>query len=142
MDKMTLRLIMVVLVVGCSGANERISPSKMAKARIESVAKSHIDDQIYTLRLNPAPCDCPPFEVILDGKAYRVYLEPEGTNTLVSQLRASLEEDMNRGIDNSTVKVNGKLSKGVRLAPNRNPCLVLTITSVVERGKEDHDKTD
>jgi len=117
--------VVLLFALGCKAAQVR--PDQLAMARLEAVAKAHAQDTQYVVRWNPAPCECPPFEVLLDNVWYRVFLEPQQPSGPVEKLQAELEEAGAKGDIAATRQVTGHLSKGVRLAKTRAPCLVLKI---------------
>ena len=94
---------------------------------MEVVAAAHAPDDTFVIRLNPAPCDVPPFEVLLDGAWLRVFLEPTDPEGPAEAARAALEAVSQAP---ARLVVQGKLSKGIRRAATRAPCLVLKVLRV------------
>ena len=94
------------------------------------MAEAHAGDETFVIRMNPVPCDCPPFEVRLSGLDHRVFLEPVGPDTLSEEVRVRLEAEAAKGNESATLTVKGKLSDGVRVAPNRAWCLILKVLAI------------
>src|SRR5437763_561899 len=78
-------------------------PDRLAVERVEAVTRVHADDASFTIRLNPAPCDCPPAELLLDGAWYRVFLEPTDPEGPAEAARATLQAADSRGRVGATV---------------------------------------
>lgn len=112
------------LALACSHAGR--SAAELAADRAEALAENHANDETFTLRLNPAPCDCPEFEVLLDDGWHRVFLEPKDLEGPAEGVRAFLTGVPDRPPP-STARVLGRLSKSIKVAPNRAPCLVLKV---------------
>lgn len=112
-------------------ASRPLGPADHARERLEALAEQNRDARSFRVRWNPAPCDCPPFEVLLGDAWRRVFLEPPGDEGPVGALRAQLLEGEARGTV-TQARVTGTLSGGVRLAPNRLPCLVLKVAAVCD----------
>jgi hypothetical protein len=122
-------LLLAGTLAACSGSG-RVRPDRLASDRLEALARGHADDPAYVVRLNPPPCDCPPFELKLDGRFYRVFLEPATPDGPAAEARTALETALGRGDAAATLTVVGRLSKGVRQAPSHQPCLVLKVTAL------------
>ena len=108
----------------CGGA-ARV-PSEQAVDRLESLAEAHAGDASLLVRLNPVPCDCPEWEVLLDDAWHRAYLEPKDPEGPVESLRARLTAAPGI-VPPATARVAGRLSGSARLSGNRVPCLVLKV---------------
>ncbi len=119
--------VMLVLLASC-GSTLR-SPSELATERVETLAEIHSQEETFTLRMNVAACDCPEFEVLLDGHWFRVFLEPRDPEGPVEALRAVLSGTPDQPVPPSATVV-GRLSKSARLSGNRSPCLVLKVIQV------------
>ena len=115
----------------CAGAGP--TPAERARARLEAVAEAHADEEAFTLRLNPALCDCPEFEVLLADTWQRVFLEPKDPEGPAESARALLTGTPGKDPP-ATIRVTGRLSKSTRVAGNRAPCLVLKV--LVACGRE------
>jgi hypothetical protein len=105
------------------------TPADHARDRLETAIDQHRDQRSFRVRLNPVPCDCPPFEVLLGDAWRRAFLEPPGDDGPVGALQTRLLEAETRG-EALQALVAGSLSGGVRLAPNRLPCVVLKVSNV------------
>jgi hypothetical protein len=103
-----------------------VHPSRLSASRIEAVAEAHASDDVFAIRLNPAPCEVPPFEILLDEIWHRAFLEPTDPDGPVEAARIALET---AGAP-PRLSVQGRLSKGSRRAPTRAPCLVLKVLRV------------
>jgi len=109
-------VIGVVLFAGCSSRPE-ISPGEAAYRQVDQGlvqaqrSVSGITRVQTQLRLNPAPCDCPDYEVFLYEGWMRVYLT--GSSALLSGLESRLTE-----APLSTLAVNGRLLDNSRLTRN------------------------
>lgn len=121
--------VVALLAIGCQGTG-KVRADRLALDRIEAVARLHASEESFVVRLNPAPCDCPAFEVQLDGAWYRMFLEPADPDGPVAALRSDLERSAATGNPVERVLVRGKLSKGARLAPTRAPCMILKLLEV------------
>jgi hypothetical protein len=126
----TVLAALATLLAACSGAGP--TPSELARSRMEALALDHADDETFTLRLNPALCDCPEFEVLLGDTWQRVFLEPkdiagpaEGARALLNGTPESPPPTM--------LRVTGRLSKSIRMAGNRAPSLVLNVLQTCGR---------
>jgi len=119
----TAVLVLTAVLSACSGS-ANVKPDRLALDRIETVARIHASNDQFTLRLNPAACDCPPFEVLLDGTWHRTFLEPNDSDGPVAALSADLASAT------GTAVIRGRLAKGARLAPTHAPCLVLRLVEV------------
>lgn len=115
---------LVPVLAACAGTGP--GPAQMALDRAESLAEAHAEDETFTLRLNPAACDCPEFEVQLDDGWHRVFLEPKDPDGPAEAVRAILAGTPGRN-PAPTVRATGRLSKSVRVAGNKAPCLVLKV---------------
>lgn len=118
--------------VGC--ATTLTSPRDYARDRLETVVDQHKSATSFRVRLNPAPCDCPPFELRLGEAWYRAFLEPPADDGPVGALRTRLLNAESAGIA-TTALVEGTLSGGVRQAPNRMLCPVLQVTGLCENNR-------
>lgn len=112
-------------------ASRPLSPADHARERLEALAEQNRDARSFRVRWNPASCDCPPFEVLLGDSWRRAFLEPIADDGPVGLLRTQLLDGEARGTV-PQARVTGTLSTGVRLAPNRLPCLVLKVTAVCD----------
>jgi hypothetical protein len=121
-------------LASCAPDARQVRPDRLAVERLEAVAKAHADLTSFTIRLNPAPCDCPAAEVLLDGAWHRVFLEPTDPEGPAEAARATLQAAESRGRAGATLVVAGRLSKGARLAGTRAPCMELKVTAVCETG--------
>lgn len=121
----------LIIVAGCASSPE-VKPYRLAADRLEVVAEKHAGNGIFALRLNPARCDVPLFEVRLDGVDYRVFLEPTGPDGLPAQLQARLEAEAAQGNEAASATVRGVLSDGVRVTSTRAWCLELKVLSICE----------
>ena len=120
----------IAAVLAACGGAAVVRPDLVAASRVSAIAKAHADDAEFVVRLNPPACDCPPFEVRLDGVYRRAFLEPADPEGPVATLRASLEAAATRGEATATATVAGRLSRGVRAAASREQCLVLKVERV------------
>lgn len=79
-------LVMTTLFCcGCAGAP--LSPAEMAKKRLAAAASEWSGETIITIRYNPARCDCPEFEALLNKKWYRTILgDGSGTEPVVKEI--------------------------------------------------------
>ena len=118
------------LAAACAPPGEGVRGDRLAVDRGEALARLHSDDPTFTLRLNPAPCDCPPFEILLGDAWHRTFLEPIDPTGPVPPLQASLEHANERGDIPGTATVSGKLSGGLKRAPNGLFCLQLKVLAV------------
>lgn len=125
----TAVLVLTAVLSACSGSSN-VKPDRLALDRLEAVARTHAPNDQFTLRHNPAACDCPPFEVLLDGTWHRTFLEPNDPDGPVAALSADLASAAARGDASATAVIRGRLAKGARLAPTRAPCLVLRLVEV------------
>ncbi len=112
------------ITYGCVHAP--VSPADYMKKQMEDLATKYKTEQTFTIRLNRAPCECPPFEILLDDVWHRVFLEPGGTIKDIENFEAELEAQENAGMDAHKV-VTGNLASGIRTAPNNSVCLVLKL---------------
>ena len=117
--------IALAALTACGAAQP--SPAALAVVRLEALAKLHADEPEFKVRLNPAPCDCPPFEVELDGAWHRTYLEPKDPSGPAEALRTDLQGEVAQGHLTAVARIAGKLSKSVRQAATLAPCLVLKV---------------
>jgi hypothetical protein len=124
--------VFALAAVGC--ATTPSSPRDHARDRLETVVDQHQETTSFRVRLNPAPCDCPPFELRLGDAWYRVFLEPPDDDGPVGALRVRLLEAESTGTA-ATALVTGTLSGGVREAPNRMLCPVLQVTGLCENDR-------
>lgn len=106
----------VGLVAGCASGPE-IPPGEVANRRVEQgliqaqQSVGNISLVRTKARLNPAPCDCPDYEVFLYHGWLRVYLT--GSSSLLAGLERSVEE-----APLSTPAVSGRLLDSSRLTRN------------------------
>ena len=121
-----------VATIGC--ATTPTSPRDYARDRLETVVDQHKAGTSFRVRLNPAACDCPPFELRLGEVWYRAFLEPPDDDGPVGALRVRLLEAESAGLV-ATATVTGTLSGGVRKAPNRMLCPVLQVTALCENDR-------
>ncbi len=121
---------LAILLAACGGAGP--TPSELARGRMEALALDHADDETFTLRLNPALCDCPEFEVLLGDTWRRVFLEPKDIEGPAEGARALLTGTPDRSPP-PTIRVMGRLSKSIRVAGNRAPSLVLKVLQTCGR---------
>jgi len=126
-----LLVLLTWIFFGCA-TSPQVKPARLASDRLEALAEAHAADETFAIRMNPVPCDCPPFEVRFAGQDHRVFLEPTGPDTLSEQVRARLEAEAAKGNSAATLTVRGKLSDNVRVAPNRAWCLVLKVLAICE----------
>jgi hypothetical protein len=124
----------VATLASCAPGAHQARPDRLAIERIEAVAKAHADDTSFTIRLNPAPCDCPAAEVLLDGAWHRVFLEPTDPEGAAEAARATLQASESRGRAGATLVVAGRLSRGARLAGTRAPCMEIKVVALCESG--------
>lgn len=117
---------------GC--ATTPTSPRDYARDRLETVVDQHKAATSFRVRLNPAPCDCPAFELRLGETWYRAFLEPPGDDGPVGALRVRLLEADSTGIV-AVATVTGTLSGSLRQAPNRMLCPVLQVTGLCENDR-------
>lgn len=126
-------MLALTVVTACSGGG--IRPDLMAIERMEAIARDYADQTEFTIRLSPAPCDCPQTEVRLGRAWYRVFLEPVDPDSPAEAARAILQAAESRGRAGATLLVAGSLSRRVKIAGTRAPCLVLKVISVCESGR-------
>lgn len=117
-------ILAAVAAASCGGAGR--VPSEMAVDRIEALAQAHAGDPSLVVRLNPAPCDCPEWEILLDDSWHRAFLEPKDPEGPVEALRARMAET-DGATPPPTARVAGRLSGSARLSGSRLPCLVLKV---------------
>jgi hypothetical protein len=117
-------LVLALAALGCGGATR--APAERAVDRVEALAEAHASDASLLVRLNPAPCDCPEWEILLDDAWHRVYLEPKDPDGPVEVLRNRLTEAPGFSPPH-TARIAGRLSGSTRLSANRVPCLVLKV---------------
>lgn len=76
------RLVGVALIAGllggCGTAPRVAAPANPRRARLEAALAALPTDAPIALRYNPAPCDCPAFELPIDGGWLRVELVASG----------------------------------------------------------------
>ncbi len=118
-----------LISVGC--ASTPITAADYAKDRLEALIDQHKTATSFQVRLNPATCECPPFEISLGDAWHRSFLEPPDETGPVGRLRNRLLEAESQGLV-ARARVIGVLSGSVRLAPNRMPCPVLKVTGLCE----------
>ncbi|HOU54696.1 MAG TPA: hypothetical protein PLQ97_12270 [Myxococcota bacterium] len=115
-------LVLTVLATGCASAPK--TQADRLREMLEVLAESHQRDSAFLVRLNPVPCGCPEWEVHLEGRWHRAFLEPSGDP--VEAIRKELQDPDGRALPR-TIRVLGKLSTGVRMSDNRTQCLVLKV---------------
>lgn len=120
----------VVVLTACATAPK--SQADQVRERLELLAESHQRDPSFLVRLNPVPCECPEWEVRLNGAWHRTFLEPSGDP--VEALRKDLQDPEGRALPR-TVQVLGKLSTSIRISGNRTPCLVLKVFGTCQEGE-------
>ncbi len=123
-------LVPLSLAAACSPPGEGVRGDRLAQDRGEALARLHSDDPTFAVRLNPAPCDCPNFEVLLGDAWHRVFLEPADLDGPVPALRAALELANQRGEIPGSATVSGKLSGSLKRAPNGLYCVQLKVLAV------------
>jgi hypothetical protein len=102
----------------------------LARTRMATLGEAHAQDSEFEIRLNPAPCDCPPVEVRLDGAWHRVFLEPTDLDGPAEAANAWLSNAAGAGDRSAIAQVSGRISGSVRNAGNGSPCLVLRVLAL------------
>jgi hypothetical protein len=126
--------VLASLALSTCGGAARI-PSEQAVDRLEALAEAHAGDSSLVVRLNPVPCDCPEWEVLLDDAWHRAFLEPKDPEGPVEALRTRLSGSPSGApapgvVPPATARVAGRLSGSARLSGNRVPCLVLKVVQL------------
>ena len=130
----TVTIAMMALGLSTCGGAAQVRPDQAATARVAAVSKAHADDTEFVVRLNPAPCECPAFEVRLDGVYRRVFLDPADPEGPAAAVRSFLETAAGRGDVTATATVAGRLARGPRAAASREQCLVLKVDHLCPPG--------
>jgi len=115
-------LLVAALLSACASGPK--TQADRVREMLEVLAESHQRDTVFLVRLNPVACECPEWEVRLDGTWYRAFLEPSGEP--VESIRAALRDGEGRPLP-GTARVLGKLSTSIRVSGNRTQCLVLKV---------------
>ena len=101
--KHLLFLILVIAVAGCA------RPNGPTDATPESASQTTVDQTSFEIRHNPAPCDCPPFEILVGDHWIRVFVDIEESPELAS---------LRNGDPLATATIEGKLTERERPAEN------------------------
>ncbi|MCA9562698.1 MAG: hypothetical protein KC561_04370 [Myxococcales bacterium] len=111
-EKYRLGLVLSMLLVfgaSCGGANTRVGPPTSPFSRAAETVRSairagleaelNVDEIEFLARFNPAPCDCPDWEIRYRGDWIRVWLVAEEypTEAALEQLEATALSDIQRG---------------------------------------------
>lgn len=107
-------------------SSQPVNPARAAEARLIELIKAEQERDVFLVRSNPALCDAPPFEVLLQKHWHRVFLEPEDPQGIVGLL----SERFSAG--EKVVTVRGRLASKPRLAGNRSPYPVLYVVGLCE----------
>jgi hypothetical protein len=105
--------LVAAALVACAGGPERVDPSAdpahawavAVRARVAAAR----DQPSFTLRYNPAACDCPPFEVRLDGIWHRVLFAGAGPEDAAMQALDAAVRDARARRVNATWQIQGSL---------------------------------
>lgn len=79
-------------VTACATQSQRALPPDFA-ARVTARISAAADQPTQTLRYNPIPCNCPAFEVQLEGHWHRVAFDAPADSPLMLALKAATEQD-------------------------------------------------
>lgn len=108
-------LVFASFVLGCAGSTTQ---QALVKEKWKELLRAHSRDSIFVVRYNPANCDVPENEVLLDGRWYRVRLLPDRPVGVVATLNEKLRKRALQGQPGVEVQVLGRLADDVREAPN------------------------
>lgn len=132
LGKVPFSLLFLATIPSLTCASSPQTQADLIREMLEAIAEAHQRDGTYLVRRNPVPCDCPEWEVQLDGTWYRAFLEPlEGP---VESLRDALTDPEGKALVR-TARVQGRLSTSVRVSGNRTQCLVLKVFSPCLEGE-------
>jgi len=117
-------ILLVLATVGTACASAPKTQADRVREMLEALAEAPERDPVFVVRWKPVPCECPEWEVRLEGSWHRAFLEPAGDP--VDALRKELQDPEGNPLPR-TARVLGKLSTGTRVSPNRTQCLVLKV---------------
>ena len=114
-------------LLGCVGAP--LSASEQALKRLK-VTVAQLDGlQPVTIRFNPARCECPAFEAMLDGRWHRIEMSKDDES-----ISALLEADAIRKGPGWTASVLAK-GDGIERKLYRSPVIRIAVDAVCQDGE-------
>ncbi|TNF31518.1 MAG: hypothetical protein EP329_12215 [Deltaproteobacteria bacterium] len=107
-----LGLVAGALLLGCASTEHgepKVDPAHQWASTVRERIVAARDQPSYTLRYNPAACDCPPFEIRLGEVWHRVLFAGAGPDDETIQALDAAVQDARARRVNATWQIQGSL---------------------------------